>query len=971
MTDSTEKSKSGETVIRPLLPLSPRTGFRARLEKFKYEQKYLALCFAVPMLIMLLIYACWQVFPFGENSVLVLDLNGQYVYFFEGLRDILHGDGSLLYSFKRALGGEFTGIFAYYLASPFSIIVALFPKTLITEALFLMFILKTGACGLTFGIYLEATRKRNRVAAVIFSTMYALCAYAVVMQHNTMWIDNMILLPVIMLGIENLIRYGKFKMFVIALSMAIFSNFYIGYMMCIFSALYFFYAYFSMSKEERNPLGSARHFPKSLGRMALYSAIAVAICAALLFCTYYSLTFGKTTFSNPNYVPDQRFDWLDLLPKLFIGSYDTVRPEGLPFIYCGTLTLMLLPLYFFAPHIKTREKIAAGLFIGVFLISFNVTTIDLFWHGMQRPNWLNYRYSFMLCCFMILLAYKAFERLRDIGYRKAVCVGIVLILLLVIMQKVLADSSNVRTFSMIWLSIAIIALYLGTLRAVTHTNRYTRQTAALVLAVLVGAEMFGASMLNVDALDSDVVYSSRTSYRTFIDGLLPVTESIQSADTSFYRMEKTHHRKTNDNFSLGMNGLSNSTSTLNSETISLLHDFGISSKSHWSKYLGGTPVLDSIFGIKYLIDETGSSEVRELYEGTELGNGDYTVWKNPYALPIAYGVSPALAELEIHETYKSPFERMNAVVSAMLNKGVEIFTPVDIDGAIECEGTTRSAVAGHLKFEKTEAGSTHRINIDVTVENDNVLYCYFPSDYLRECYLYINGIKNGSVFGNESDRIIELGRFEAGETVTVSLELTEENMYFVNEGYYFWQLDEEAFEAYMPTLAESAFEIDRYNDDFFSGSINIADGDELVFTSIPYDKGWKIYTDGERIDTVKLIDGTVGFTLSEGEHSLVMKYRPDCLYIGLAVSAAGLAAFAAAWIVSERLRSKKLAAGHPVYCPAETGGDICPPELTAFETDEIDKIDKTDEISEAVDEVTACDTPDDEYTDKEGEDEEE
>ena len=73
-----------------------------------------------------------------------------------------------------------------------------------------------------------------------FSTLYALCAYAVVMQHNTMWIDNLIYLPLILLGVENIIKNGKYKMFIITLSLAIMSNFYIGYMTCIFVALYIF-----------------------------------------------------------------------------------------------------------------------------------------------------------------------------------------------------------------------------------------------------------------------------------------------------------------------------------------------------------------------------------------------------------------------------------------------------------------------------------------------------------------------------------------------------------------------------------------------------------------------------------------------------------------------------------------------------------------------------------------------------------
>ena len=62
-----------------------------------------------------------------------------------------------------------------------------------------------------------------------------------------------------------------------------------------------------------------------------------------------------------------------------------------------------------------------------------------------------------------------------------------------------------------------------------------------------------------------------------------------------------------------MYGLSNSTSTLNQETIKLLNNLGLSSKSHWSKYLGSTPVVDSLLGIKYLIAETDDTSVPDFY----------------------------------------------------------------------------------------------------------------------------------------------------------------------------------------------------------------------------------------------------------------------------------------------------------------------------------------------------------------------
>lgn len=917
-------------------PLAPRTGVKDFWRDALLNKKYLLLCFAVPALIMLLMYVCFQVYPLGEFSVLVLDLNGQYVYFFEGLRDIIYGDGSLLYSFSRALGGEFIGIFAYYLSSPFSLIVSLFPKEAITEALLVMFLLKVGACGLTFGIYIEATRKRNRIATVIFATMYALCGYAVVMQHNTMWTDNLILLPIIMLGIENMIKYGKYRMFIISLAMAVFSNFYIGYMTCIFVALYFFYFYFASSPEERNPRGEKLHFLKSLGRIGIYSLITIAICSALLLCTYYSLKFGKTTFSNPNYAFSQKYDWLDLLPKFFIGSYDTVRPEGLPFVYSGTLTLMLLPLYFIAPHIKVREKIASGLMIIVFLVSFNSTTVDLFWHGMQRPNWLNYRYSFIFCFLIILFAYKAFEKIREIGYRHLLPVAGALAFLLLYIEK--QEYEYIDTMLSIWLSLGIIAVYLGVMRAVSYHKSHVRRAGTLILAVLVCTEMFGAGLMNMNSLGLDVVYSSRTSYRTFIDGLTPSVEAVKDADPSFYRMEKTAHRKTNDNFSLGMNGLSNSTSTLNTETIKLLNNYGLSSKSHWSKYLGGTPVSDTIFGIKYVIAETSSDEAFELYEDTGLGEGEYTVWENPYAMSLACGVSKELSKLEVDQ-YPSAFELMNATVSAMVGDEdcEKIFKPCNT-GEPSTEMLQRSSVAGHTKYTPLDSTQGGRLTYTVTADTDDVIYLFIPSDYPRECYLYINGVKHGSYFGNETDRIVEIGAFKAGETFTVTLETVADAVFMLQDQSYFYYLDETACDLLLPTLSESSYMIHEFSDDHFEGTITVQKGDELIYTSIPYDEGWKIYCDGERVDIQKLIGGTIGFELSEGEHTLEMKYRPDCLYLGVFISVLGGLSFAAAWFLTEYLRHKRLLEGVPVYCVPDRGdtkNDDLPviPDPEAFDDD--------------------------------------
>ena len=214
-----------------------------------------------------------------------------------------------------------------------------------------------------------------------------------------MWIDGVIWLPLVAYGIEQVVKYGKYKLFVVALALTLGSNFYIGYMTCIFVFLYYFF-YMVAYKDNgvNNPLGEKHHFGKSLIRMGVFSALAIMIAAVIVFCAYYSLGFGKDNFNTPKWdIALRLVDFFDLLFKLLPSYYDTVRIDGLPLIYCGLPAIILAPLFFCSKKFTAREKIASGAFLLVFVLSFIIEPVDLVWHGFSEPQWLNNRYSFMFC----------------------------------------------------------------------------------------------------------------------------------------------------------------------------------------------------------------------------------------------------------------------------------------------------------------------------------------------------------------------------------------------------------------------------------------------------------------------------------------------------------------------------------------------------------------------------------------------
>ena len=950
-----------QTETAPLLTENKKAGRWLR----KYG--YLLLCMIVPAVVMYLIYFAREIYPIGDGSVLVLDLNGQYVWFFEALRNFVKGDASLLYSFSRAMGGEFLGIYAYYISSPLSYLLALFPKDRMLEGLLFLFLLKTALCGGSFGLYMHRTSKKpNKTAIIVFATCYALSAYGIVQQHNTMWIDAMMWLPMITLGMESLIKKGKFKLYTVSLAVTLFSNFYIGYMVCIYCFFYFFLCYFGHSEErENNPDGERLHFLRSGLRVAFYSLLAVGMAAVILLGAYYSLSFGKSTFSNTKWVWSFNFDIIDLLFKFLPSSYDTVRPAGYPFVYCGVLTLLLIPSYFLSRRYPMRQKIAAALFVFLFVASFSLSVPDLLWHGFQRPNWLNYRYSFMLCFILTVLACRAMNEFDSVSLKAVAGTGGLLALICVILQNY-TDPDNEymkpNDYTCIWFSLIVIAVWLAVLGL--WRARKDRQVISVVMVAVVAIECFLNGLWCMNALDDDVVYSKYSYYNNYLNKTRPIVEMVQGQDKTFYRMEKTMFRKLNDNMALNIRGLSGSTSTLNQETIKFLDKMGYSSASHWSKYLGGTPVNDSLLGLKYIISDTGSPTHESWYEAfVSDPDNRYTAYYNRYALSLAYGVSDDLLDfalgykpvekkeetkkdnkdtdkkkpedasiigsaidrlkafingkLGIDETvrsaeytdpYYSPFTRLNAMIAAMLGEEqAEIFKPLTVTESTSGLGTSYPAEK-HTCYSSVSASGV--LTYKFTVPEDGEVYFYLPTKYPRELTLTLwnetqNKSANCGKWGTgENLRIVSLGVHHAGDVLTLRANTTGKSLYYVKGEPAIAMIDRDAFTDAFARLGQDQFRIDDYTEHSFRGKLTTSRSNELILTTLAYDQGWRITVDGKAAEPVKALGSLVAFRVEgdAGEHEIRLEYRPRTLVLGLWVSGISTLIFLALVALSPILR---------------------------------------------------------------------
>ena len=896
--ETVTKKKKAIKIIHPKRFVK---GLQTKLQRSQYL--YLLFCFFVPVVIMYGIYVVKGIYPFYNGSPLVLDLNAQYVSFFEALRDFALGERSILYSFSRTLGGEFMGMVAYYMASPLTYITVLFPKDRIQEAVLTILLLKCGLSGASFGFYLhKKSRNPQKLTIFTFALMYALSAYAIVQQHNTMWIDALIWFPLFAYGLENLVYRKKYKLYVISLSVIMICNYYIGFMVCIFAVLYFFFCYFSKTKQEINPYGEKLHFIKAGSRFAIFSLISAAISAFMLIAAYYSLQFGKTEFSSPNWAMEANFDIIDFLTKFLPGSYDTVEPSGLPFIYCGLLTLLLLPVYFLSKKITSREKIASLALISVLILSLFLKPLDLIWHGFSMPNWLNARYSFMLCFVLLVIAYKAFGNLQTISEKFILGTAAFLVLFVAVAQKFemasfITSDEKLLTFGCIWFSIAF-TIALAVILCVKLDMKTKKHSTAIagVLAAVICLELFCNGIVCFMHLHKDVAFTTYSSYNNHLAELRPVVNSVKEYDSSFYRMEKVRHRTKNDNMALGIYGITNSTSTLNQKAIEFINRLGYVGRSHNTMYNGGTAVGDSLLGIKYVIDLESSTKFNNVYERIdELGSEKYAVYKNPNALSIAYGVSDELNSFDLDE-YDSYFNRYNGLLTAMLGKEdtVQLFkhiSKVSIS-SISCEETKRMTYTKFVAEEDDEG----IVILDYIAPESGYYYFYANGSSSEELKINFNSRGNANYLGKDSNHIVIGGYYEKDEPISITITIPAENDFTLQTTHnYLWYFTLEDYNEVFNELASGPqFEIsnDISTEDNLIGKVTTKQDEQVILTTIPYDKGWKVYVDGEEVEAYETLNALMAFDIAnDGEHSLELKYSPDEYKAGMIISIFGIIAF--------------------------------------------------------------------------------
>ncbi len=880
---------------------------RIKLDRLFPGKGRLCCAFFLPAALFLLLCACIGVVPFGPENLFIQDMHNQYSDYLSYLGTILGGENNFIYTFSKALGGDMIGFSAYYLLSPFNILFVLFDNADYSLCLTLAVALKLGTAGLTAAIFFDALGRRS-YRTLIFSTAYALCGYCLIYASNIMWLDGVLALPLVALGIRKLLEEKKSLLYVLALAYSLITNYYIGYMLCIFSVLYFALCLFGRTWTEKKAA------VRALGRFALASLGAGALSAFVLLPTFLSLEGTKAGFSPELFTLTTNFSLTDFADRFFAGSIDYEDLQyGLPNVFCGTVTLLGLFLFFLNRGIPRRERILSAALLAVFFLSLWVNAFNLVWHGFNPPVWFPYRYSFVVSFFALSCACRALERPEDIrGGRWAIPVfGLLWAALLGL------AACGGETMDIGWLT-ANVLFMIGALGGLVLLGREKSRRAAYVLLVAVQfaslfAEGLGmerlllhtaSSYADYEAMEmNDTRHHTAADYESFIVETEALVEYIREQDAGFYRTEKTYSRTANDALQFAYYGLSHFSSTHKTSTKSLLRELGYYATGYGDYYgKGSTMAMDSFLGVKYLLSE--ERDCLRPYTPVAASEA-VAVFCNPYALPLCYGVSAACLETEL--TAETVFERQNEMFS--LAAGVEaVYAPVS-GLALSGENITTIENDSMLRLERQDPAAEGVLHISFTAESEDLIYASFYSPVVRQAELWLNGELLGETVRYFQGDVFCLGSFSAGERVELSIYLQDDSMTISQ-----WSLvteSEQELEEMYSVLAPAADEsLERLSSSRLRWEGTLEPGQGALLLTVPYEANWKAWVDGEDVETVSVLGGFVAVPVGEGTHSVELRYVPRGLAAGCAVSAVALVLLAFWILQSKKQREKERERAH-------------------------------------------------------------
>jgi len=588
------------------IPEGVKTRLRLNMSR---ETKIEIFSFLFPMLAMMIIFALLGVYPAGSKTVLTVDLYHQYMPFIYELRAKILEGRSLFYTWNDGLGTEYYAAFANYCASPLNLLCLLFPyKTLPVFVAFITAV-RAGLASLFMLKFLSETEKRGKdFVTLSFAVSYALSGWFLTDFWNIMWCDAFVLLPLICMGLLRLIRKGQYGLYVIPLAVCLISNYYSGYMICIFLVFFAPVMYFAYLRKSEITVGS---FFKTAGRFALGSVIAGAISAVIVIPTFIILRHTSAVSDEfpVDFTPASNL--FDFLGRLMVSANPNIR-NGMANVACGTVIVLLLPLFFAIPrtHISLRKKVGFAFMLAFMYLSFSTKTLNFIWHGFHYPNQIPYRQSYMMSFLLVLIAFMTIRNLKKFTTGQLASVSIGAGIFLLLYEKFGTGTEGYRQIA---LSLLFLFVQFFVLRRIVLSTRENAHFLSLILTITMLFESLVMAAFTIGTVCEDEGFTSYEFYAKNRSVIHDYALALEGSDghKNFERTELYPNNICDIQSVYDVKGMSVFSSTARESLIQYMRNFGFHNNGiNGVRNAGLTRVTATLLGVRQIVYCGGGASVK-------------------------------------------------------------------------------------------------------------------------------------------------------------------------------------------------------------------------------------------------------------------------------------------------------------------------------------------------------------------------
>lgn len=860
----------------------------------KWNRIYRLLSFLIPLAALLICMVLIQFYPFGDNLFLRGDAYAEYYPYVVLFRRVMRSQESLLYTWRSGMGLSLIPTYAYFGFSPFNLIGTLLPESVLPAFISISICVRIALAGYFFSVLLQTVRPALTQSSVVFSVIFALNSWMIGNSLQTVWLDSIMMLPLICAGLIRMVRDRDFRLYPIALGLCIAFNYYMGFIICVMTGL----VWAGLMIVVKSPLRSL--LTEALTFLSL-SVVGAGISAVLLIPTFMTIrqtaTYGSAVTS-----------WTEFYASIqeLIGGLspfqDIVLNTHPGFYATSILAVMLVGGYLVSGKIPLKERLY-GCFMFVFLmLSIWYAPLNFVWHGLHYPHVSVQRFGFLVPFVLAFIGWRFTDTLHDIPEKPRKTWTTVLrtffgsILMLGFGAGVIYCAATYCEVDIPF----VIAICGGLYFLLYGFYRFFPKRSMafyLFLIVLVTGELGMSAYLQNSLLSADV-----SVYEVIPDEAIAKSVSVINSDdrltaealsrTAVMRGEETDYELIYDI----PNGSSVFNSVIQSEMPQFCEKIGFRTAAggYFYSFREISPFAMQLTDMQYAVADRAIAGCDPMQEN--VSEGTFSPYKNKYDTDFGFCVPEAVQLPEDKDMLGS--DVLDQIFGKMTGIDKPLFSAVaekEHDSEfmeLKADGEQYSYVA-EKSTEDTEENAAVKpsFRIEYEIPEDGLYYLYYrwdenPDSAMKKCVISVNEER---IFEDRpfvkipsNHQCCALGERKKGDKISYQM-----NVFAGSECAITVRLvrfDEDVYRKGYEIMHKSPLKLTSFDQDHFTGTVE-AEKDSVLYLSVPFEEGWTASVDGKDVPVERMLNAMSGIRVPAGKHQIRMQFMPPGLMVGVIVSA--------------------------------------------------------------------------------------